>query len=51
MRAKRLFDVALALVGGLIALPFMVLIALAIKLDSPGPIIFAQTRVGLGGHL
>ena len=47
---KRLFDITLALIGGLIALPFMVLIALAIKLDSPGRAIFAQTRLGKGGQ-
>lgn len=43
---KRLLDIALSL-GGIIilALP-MALIALAIKLDSPGPVFFKQKRVG-----
>lgn len=40
----------LALIGGLVALPLMALIAVAIKLDSPGRVIFAQTRLGKGGQ-
>ncbi len=43
---KRLFDVAVALVVLLIASPVMVVLAIAIKLTSPGPAIFSQTRVG-----
>lgn len=43
---KRLLDIALSL-GGIIVLSIpMVLIALAIKLDSPGPVFFKQKRVG-----
>jgi exopolysaccharide biosynthesis polyprenyl glycosylphosphotransferase len=45
---KRAMDLALGGVGGLFALPFMALIALAIRLDSPGPILFKQVRVGKG---
>jgi exopolysaccharide biosynthesis polyprenyl glycosylphosphotransferase len=47
---KRLFDI---LVAGSILLfgsPVYLLIAIAIKLDSPGPIFFKQTRVGLKGR-
>jgi exopolysaccharide biosynthesis polyprenyl glycosylphosphotransferase len=47
---KRLMDVALATTGGALALPFMGLIGLAIKLDSPGPVVFRQLRVGNGGR-
>lgn len=47
---KRLFDVVLAVVGLVVAAPLMALIALAIKVDSPGPVIFSQPRVGLGGR-
>ncbi len=48
---KRLIDVAAATVGlVLLALPF-VGIAVAIKLDSPGPVFFRQQRVGRGGKL
>lgn len=49
--AKRIFDIALGVVGLIIAAPFMLLIALAIRLDSPGPVIFAQKRVGELGKL
>ncbi len=44
--AKRLFDIVLA-IGALILLaPLLLIVALAIKLDSPGPIFFAQRRYG-----
>jgi lipopolysaccharide/colanic/teichoic acid biosynthesis glycosyltransferase len=48
--AKRAFDVVISAVLLTIFLPFVVAIALAIKLDSPGPILFRQTRVGRGGN-
>ncbi|MDR1921027.1 MAG: sugar transferase [Candidatus Adiutrix sp.] len=46
---KRLFDLAGS--AGLLALlwPLMLVLALAVKLDSPGPALFRQTRVGRGG--
>lgn len=47
--AKRLMDVTLATIALIVLLPFMALIALAIKLDSPGPAIFQQKRVGRWG--
>lgn len=47
--AKRLFDVALASLGLLIGLPIMAVTALAIRLDSPGPVLYRQTRVTTGG--
>jgi len=43
---KRAVDVVLSFIGLLITLPFFPLIALAIKLDSPGPIFFKQERFG-----
>jgi len=43
---KRLVDIGLSCIGLLITLPFFPLIALAIKLDSPGPVFFKQERVG-----
>ncbi|WP_298435925.1 TIGR03013 family XrtA/PEP-CTERM system glycosyltransferase [Geobacter sp.] len=49
--AKRGVDICCALVGSLVVLPFVPLIVLAIKLDSPGPVIFAQERVGERGRL
>jgi lipopolysaccharide/colanic/teichoic acid biosynthesis glycosyltransferase len=49
--SKRLFDV-LAAAGGLIVLaPLLLAIALWIRLDSPGPALFRQQRVGRHGHL
>jgi exopolysaccharide biosynthesis polyprenyl glycosylphosphotransferase len=47
---KRVMDLALGLIISIAALPLMGLLALAIKLDSPGPVIFKQRRVGLRGQ-
>jgi len=44
---KRLIDVVLALGLLLVLLPLMVLIAFAIAVDAPGPVIFVQERVGV----
>lgn len=44
---KRSFDILVSLVGLVICLPLFLLISIGIKLDSPGPIIFSQERVGL----
>jgi exopolysaccharide biosynthesis polyprenyl glycosylphosphotransferase len=46
---KRLFDVAVSSVALLILAPFFLVIAAAIKLDSRGPALFRQTRMGSGG--
>jgi exopolysaccharide biosynthesis polyprenyl glycosylphosphotransferase len=46
---KRCLDVAVSAVSMLLLAPMMPLIALAIRLDSPGPILFKQTRVGRNG--
>lgn len=43
---KRLFDVVGAIAGLAITAPVLPLIALAIKLESPGPVLFRQRRVG-----
>lgn len=47
---KRVMDVTLATIIGLLLLPLLGSIALAIKLDSPGPALFRQLRVGKGGR-
>ncbi len=47
---KRIMDLALSSLGLVLALPIMGVLALAIKLDSPGPVLFVQTRVGRNGH-
>ena len=49
--AKRVLDVAGASVGLLIALPVMVLVALAVRLTSPGPALYHQQRVGQHGRV
>ena len=47
--AKRTLDLALSFVAVLVLVPFGLLVALAIKLDSRGPVFFRQTRMGSGG--
>ncbi|HET8871350.1 MAG TPA: sugar transferase [Aquabacterium sp.] len=46
---KRLFDVLMSTLGLLVLAPCLMLIALAIKLDSSGPVFFRQERVGRYG--
>ena len=48
---KRLFDVILALIGLIIAAVPMLIIAIAIKIDNPGPAVFKQARIGKGGRV
>jgi Undecaprenyl-phosphate galactose phosphotransferase WbaP len=48
---KFLIDLAATLIGGLFLLPLIGLIALLIKLDSPGPVFYTQLRIGHGGEL
>ncbi len=45
---KRTFDVCMAALGLILTAPLLVLISVLIKLDSPGPVIFRQVRVGQG---
>ncbi|HIC88075.1 MAG TPA: undecaprenyl-phosphate glucose phosphotransferase, partial [Anaerolineae bacterium] len=46
---KRLMDVTIASTGLILLAPLMLLLAIAIRLDSPGPVLFRQTRVGKDG--
>src|SRR6185369_15277549 len=46
---KRLLDIAGATLTLLLLSPLMVVVAIAVRLSSPGPIIFRQQRLGLGG--
>jgi lipopolysaccharide/colanic/teichoic acid biosynthesis glycosyltransferase len=46
--AKRMLDIALALLGVIAFAPVMLIVALLIKLDSSGPVLFRQRRYGLG---
>jgi exopolysaccharide biosynthesis polyprenyl glycosylphosphotransferase len=48
-KAKRSFDLTLTVLGLIMALPILAVAALAIKLSSPGPVLFRQERVGLNG--
>lgn len=48
---KRVLDITGASIGLFLASPIMLLTAIAIKLDSPGPIFFRQTRVGKDGEV
>ncbi len=48
---KRVLDILLSIIVLIITLPFCILIAIIIKLDSKGPAIFRQTRVGLDGKI
>lgn len=44
---KRIFDVVMSAVGLLILSPLLLILALGVKLSSPGPVFFKQERVGL----
>lgn len=48
---KRVFDIVVAATGLLLLLPLLAMTAVAIKLDSQGPIIFQQRRCGFNGRL
>jgi sugar transferase (PEP-CTERM system associated) len=48
---KRIFSLVLSTICLALTLPLMALIALAIRLDSPGPVIFRQKRVGQDGKI
>jgi lipopolysaccharide/colanic/teichoic acid biosynthesis glycosyltransferase len=47
--AKRVMDVVLTSVGGIMILPFVALFAILVKLDSSGPIFYRQKRLGQDG--
>ena len=46
---KRIFDITLSLFGLIILLPFILIIAILIKIDSKGPVFFKQIRVTKNG--
>ncbi len=46
---KRLFDITMAIIIGVMTLPIMLISALIVRLESPGPIIYSQERVGENG--
>lgn len=50
LAAKRVFDLVVSAVALVFLLPLFLGIALAVKLDSPGPVFFRQRRMGLNGR-
>jgi len=48
--AKRLFDLLLSSIGLVLLMPVLLLIALVVKLDSAGPVMYRQERVGRFGR-
>jgi exopolysaccharide biosynthesis polyprenyl glycosylphosphotransferase len=49
--AKRVFDVTCTLLALPILIPIFLIVAIAIKLDSPGPVFFVQQRVGIRKYI
>lgn len=49
--SKRLFDIVAAAIGLALLAPLLLVVALWVRLDSPGPVLFRQQRVGRGGVL
>lgn len=50
MLLKRIMDIFGALVGLVISVPFIAIVAIPLKIESPGPLFFKQKRVGLNGR-
>lgn len=48
---KRVIDIVLSVIGIIICLIPMIITAIAIKIDSPGPVLFKQERLGLKGKV
>ena len=48
--AKRAFDITLSVLGLVLLSPLLAFVAVAVRLDSPGPVLFRQRRVGLNGR-
>jgi sugar transferase (PEP-CTERM system associated) len=48
---KRLLDLGLSVIGFVLAMPLMLLVAIAIRLDSRGPVLYSQARVGEGSRV
>jgi Undecaprenyl-phosphate galactose phosphotransferase WbaP len=46
---KRFIDIVIVIIGGAVLLPFLLFIALLIKITSPGPVLFKQERPGKNG--
>ncbi|MDP1745549.1 MAG: sugar transferase, partial [Bacteroidota bacterium] len=46
---KRIFDIVFSFIGLVLLLPFFIIIALLIVIDSPGGVFYKQARVGKNG--
>lgn len=49
MTAKRVFDVIFSVLALLFLLPLLIIVAIAVRMESKGPVLFRQTREGLNG--
>lgn len=47
---KRLFDIVAVLMGGLLISPLLFLLAILVKVTSPGPVFYGQVRMGIDGR-
>jgi Undecaprenyl-phosphate galactose phosphotransferase WbaP len=47
---KRFLDIFIVVAGGIVLLPFLLFIALLVKLGSRGPVLYGHTRLGLNGN-
>ena len=50
MTEKRIFDIIFSGIGLVIFAPLYLVIAIAVRLDTPGPVFFRQVRIGRGGR-
>lgn len=48
---KRLFDIIFSVIGLILLSPLLLVVSIIIKIDSPGPVLFKQNRVGDGGKI
>jgi Undecaprenyl-phosphate galactose phosphotransferase WbaP len=49
LKLKRLLDIVIVSIGGILLLPFLLFIALLIKITSPGPVFYRHKRLGMNG--
>ena len=46
---KRFMDLSIVIFGGILILPFLLLLALLVKISSPGPVLYGHKRLGMNG--
>jgi Undecaprenyl-phosphate galactose phosphotransferase WbaP len=49
LKLKRVMDIIIVSIGGIFVLPFLLFIALLIKINSPGPVLYRHKRLGMNG--